>query len=261
MIKQLLPLCFLAVAWSNAGEVAEQPEDVVELQARCRKLAVKVNALRSDVMARRERAMEDLKYAEARLVNFRDSEHNLGRLKVTDAKAIQAKNGQWCVEFKVTNQTDTLLTRLEFDVRLMTPGHKLPWEKDALIVWELPGGLNPGETRACVLWPGNEQKTTVDSRGDQLFGVLKRCASQLHRQSDYQVDILFRAAFDEDHDVFSRDEKTLDAMALWELPSEGDRFLCREEIAEARATIDALSALLAQLPPPQNDSEGAKAPK
>ena len=79
----------------------------------------------------------------------------LDKIAISDAKYYWSKNAylpQPVIDFKVTNNTGVSLSRIYYHGVVSTPGRSVPWVDEGFNN-EMPGGLEPGESKRLQLSP------------------------------------------------------------------------------------------------------------
>lgn len=122
----------------------------------------------------KERAQAELKSVtseiaelERRKAGAEKSKELLSKIVVADPKFYWAGDyfGKPIVDFKVTNSTGMPLSRLFFHGVVSTPGRAIPWI-DEDFNYEVPGGLEPGESKHLHLAPNRFSKWgTAETEG------------------------------------------------------------------------------------------------
>ncbi|MHB8790144.1 MAG: DUF6694 family lipoprotein [Desulfobulbaceae bacterium] len=93
---------------------------------------------------------------EAKLVELKAEQENrmlaldkLKLVKINDAK-IENQNHGFIIQYKfvatISNESDVTLTKVKFNLRVISPVREVPWYKDEGIFF-IDGGLQPGEAR------------------------------------------------------------------------------------------------------------------
>lgn len=252
MIKQLLPWCLLAVACC-AAEAAAAPETIgtseTELSWYIQNLDQKAvygdaAGVRDTCRTYRESCAKKLAWWQKNLAEFQENKAKLKLLEISKVQPAQYDSATWGISFDVTNRTDKIITRIELEARLMLPGRKIPWAKNSEIGWNLAGGLNPGETRSCVLWPAEERKLYSNLSGDTLWGALSG-GWVFSREQKGHIVVRVTAAYDDSYDMFA-DPEAEGGEPLWALGTDEDEQELNDNIAKEHKAIDAIERYLEQ---------------
>lgn len=87
----------------------------------------------------------------------KESEENLSRIQITETNLdfvdLQYRM-QPRIRIAVVNETDTPISRVHMEAVVETPGRSVSW-LEAPITYQVPGGLEPGESAKWELMPSN----------------------------------------------------------------------------------------------------------
>lgn len=151
----------------------------------------------------------------------RRNEEELGSLAVSEGKFSGGGGGaEWGVEFLLTNCSNKVISRVELEAELLTPGRAIPWAKDTKIAWNISGGLNPGESRRCHLGSGKEDDVTRMQNGDFISSLSRWWLLPVPPENNLQPIIRVTAAYDESYDMFI-DPDANESDPVWFVDSEG----------------------------------------
>ena len=147
------------------------------------------------------------------LTERRRNEEGLGSLVVSELQFSESDKQEGPgVDFLLTNRSDKVITRVELEAELLTPGRTIPWAKDVEIAWNISGGLNPGESRRCHLRSGKEKNGDPRTpSGDFIFSLSPWWSMPVAANNVIQPNIRLTAAYGESYDMFEAPDAGNDA--------------------------------------------------
>ncbi len=200
----------------------------------------------------KKRWQSDLERQKECLRKIRQSQEGIKSLVLSDVKLAKENVPGWGVLLQLTNHSDKTITRVELTVELMSEGRTVPWAKDQNIGWNLPGGLQPGESRRCRLTEGKEDGGPLlrDQHG-VVLGALSRWWQSLPARDDYRLTVQITTAYDDSFDMFANAKPNRFEYPLWQLNgcSYADHFETAAGIIATQKKIEKADRLIEELSP------------